>query len=259
MRLKELDVISVLVFPILAATVTVLVRTDLLVSVLMFFGLPATYITLRNPGIFKKSLAFAFLVSIPLSLFVDTLAAINGSWIVPNSVFHFKIFGVATIEVYLFGLLWVLYTILFYEHFFAGGQRGDRMSSHIIYFICLSITLIAYVVVGFLFNNDLLYIPYFYAIVGIILVVIPLILFLAFYPFFWRRFLLVGVYFFFLLFLFEIAALATGQWMFPGIDFVDLVQIFGFRIPIEEVIIWMLFATVSLLSYYEIFGDDRLL
>ena|SRR2546429_2427678 len=257
MRQKAFDISSVFVLSVLATIITIVVRSNVLVSVLLFFGLPSAYLALRNPRILNKGLVFALLLSVPLSFFVDTLAAINGSWIVPNSVFPFRIFGVATIEVYLFGLLWVLYAVLFYEHFFENGQTGGVMSARIMYLACLCFTLPLYVIAGLLFDNSLLYIPYFYALVGIALVVIPLVVFLSLYPFFWRRFLLTGLHFFFLLFLFEIAALATGQWTFPGKDFIGFVRVFGYQFPVEELIVWMCLATAALLAYYEYFADDR--
>jgi hypothetical protein len=257
MELKRLDVVLVFILPILAAVITVVVRPGLFVSVLMFLGVPAAYLTLRNPSVFKKSFTFALILSVPQSVFFDTLAAINGSWVVPNSIFQFRLFGVATVEVYFFALLWALYAILFYEHFLDGGKRGDTLSARMNYLVCLFVALLIYVAWGFLFDNHLLHIPYFYALVGAFFVAIPLIAFIVFYPFFWRKFALIGVYFFYLLFLFELAALATGQWIFPGSDFIGFVRLFGFRLPIEEVAIWMLLATASLLSYYEFFGDDR--
>jgi len=254
---KRLDVIVLITLPTLAAFLTITFRTGLFESVLMFFGIPAGYLALRNYGILKKSFVFAFILSLPLSLFVDVLAAINGSWVIQTSIFPFRFWGVASVEVYLFGLLWVLFVVLFYEHFCDGGRKGDTLSKRAILLVGLSVALVFYTVSAFLFRDELLHIPFFYAVVGIVLVVIPLIFFLLFYPFFWRRFLLVGIYFFYLLLLFELVALATEQWIFPGSDFVGIFLLVGFQVPIEEIVIWMLFSTASLLAYYEFLGDDR--
>ncbi|HEV2693366.1 MAG TPA: hypothetical protein VG347_10770 [Verrucomicrobiae bacterium] len=229
---------------------------ELLISILMYFGLPSAYLALRNPFVFKKCLMFALLMSIPLSFFVDTLAAINESWVVPNSVFNFRFFGVSTIEVYLFGLLWVLYAVLFYEYFFFNRRPISVMSPRIAYFACLSLALILYVMFGFLFATRLLYIPYFYLLVGVAFVIIPLVAFIWVHPYFSSRFIGAGLFFFFLLCSFEIAALSTNQWTFPGTEFVGFVQIYKLRFPIEEVVIWMCLATPSLLSYYEYFGAN---
>src|SRR3989339_447213 len=100
---KKIDALAIIFLPILASIIILLLKTDLVViSVILFFGLPSLYIAIRNPGIILKSSIFAFLFSWPLSLFVDTLAAIDGSWIIPHTIFPFKFFGVATVEVYIY-------------------------------------------------------------------------------------------------------------------------------------------------------------
>ncbi len=251
-----LDVVFVLVFPVFAAATTVGLQTNLLISVLLFFGLPAFYITLRRPWLLKKSFIFAVMVSVPLSFFVDTLAAINGAWIIPTSLFPFKFFGVATVEVYVFSLTWVLYSILFYEYFFDAGQHGDKFSKRIRYFVFLALASVLYVVLGLLFDSKWLHIPYYYAVVGVLFVILPSVVFLVKNPSFWRRFVVMGVYFFTVLALFEIAAVWTGQWVFPGPEFLAVFPVFGQLVPVEEVIIWMCLATVALLCYYEVFADD---
>ncbi len=258
MKSPKTDIAVLICIPILATLVTFIFRTNLFISIILFFAIPSAYLASRNPGIFKKSFTFAFLLSIPLSLCIDALAAVNGSWVVPTSVFPFKFFGVATVEVYLYGLLWVLYAVLFYEHFFDKGRKGDRISPHIKSLRYLSAALVLYVCMAFVIDRDLLYIPFFYLVSGICLVIIPLALFLYRYPVFIRRYIILGIYFFFVLFLFEIAAIYAGQWIFPGPDFIGFINLFGFQFPAEELIIWMVAATAALLSYYEFFADDRL-
>lgn len=258
MRMSKIDLLVVVGFPLLSAAVTIIAQIGLLVSTLMFFGLPAAYIAIRNPHVIKKCVLFSLCLSVPLSLCIDTLAALNGAWVVPETVFPWKIFGVATWEVYIFGLLWAFYAILFYEHL-DNGRADNEISPRVKYLVYLALALVSYVVVGVFFDNRLLYIPYFYLAVGIVLVVTPLGLFLLCFPHFRRKFLFVGVYFCFLLFFFEVVAVMRGQWTFPGVDFVGVLPVFGHRVPIEEILIWMVLATPALLSFYEIFTDDLLL
>lgn len=254
--MKTVDLVVAVVLPVLAAVATVGLRASLLLSVFLFFGLPAFYVTLRNFGLFKKSFSFAVLVSVPLSAFVDVLAAINGAWFIPTTLFPFRFFGVATVEVYLFSLGWVLYSVLFYEHFFDAGQSGDRFPKRIRHFVFLAVGTVTYVIFGEVFDARLLHIPYFYAVVGVLFVLLPTLIFLTSKPSFWRRFAIVGGYFFGLLALFEVAAVWTGQWVFPGQEFLAVFPAFGQMVPVEEVVIWMCFATVALLCYYETFADD---
>jgi hypothetical protein len=257
MKTQGLDLIALILLLVIAFLLTLAFDLKLLSSVLLFFAMPSVYLMFKNPQIIRKSLIFAAIVSVPLSLFVDTLAAVNRAWIVPTTVFGLRLFGFATIEVYLFGFFWVLFSILFYREFLDVEPETERISSRIVYYIWLSAGLILYVAVGFAFDTRLLLIPYFYIVVGVCLVLVPLLLFLLFYPRFVKRFSVAGAYFFLVLLFFEIAALVTGQWIFPG-EYLGLVFVFGYRIPVEEFLIWMGLSTPALLAYYEYFADDLL-
>ncbi len=256
MKSKDVDMLAMLVLPTIATWITVTFDTNLFVSVFLFLALPSLYLILRNPGIARKSVIFALLFSVPLSLFVDTLAAINGAWVVPDTVFPFHILGVSTVEVYLYGLFWVLFSVLFYEHFFDKGNRRDKFSPITKYLIYLFIILSLLVVTFFFANESWLYIPYMYFLVGTIFVFLPVVVFLFYYPQFFRRYVVIALYFFFVLLTFELAALHNEQWIFPG-QFIGFIQVYGYRFPIEELIVWMLLATPALLAWYEFFADDR--
>jgi hypothetical protein len=93
--------------------------------------------------------------------------------------------------------------------------------------------------------------------ISLIFVMPPLILFLLRFPRFLSRFVVIGVYFFFVLLVYEITALQIGLWSFPGSHFIGWVNLFGYSFPIEEFAFWMMFATLSVLAYYEYFADDR--
>ena len=240
-----------------AAVLTLTYQPNLLISTVLFFGLPSLYIIANNPGICGKSLTFAFFFSIPLSLFVDALAAADGSWVVRQSILPWRALGVATVEVYVYGLLWVLFAVLFYEHFFDRGRKGDRVSPRIKYLAYLFVVLVFLVSVIFLEDKALPKVPYFYSLLGSVFVVPPVVIFIFRHSAFLRRFALIGVYFFFFLLLFELVALTTDLWSFPGNDFVGFVSLLGCRFPIEEVLFWMCAGTPSLLVYYEVFADDR--
>ena len=185
------------------------------------------------------------------------MAAIDGSWIIPHTIFPFKFFGVATVEVYIYGFFWGLLAVLFYEHFFDRGKWKDKISKNIRYLIYLFALLIISVIILFFLNKNLLHVPYFYLWVNLIFVIPPLIIFLYFFPNLIRRYVITAVYFFFFLILYEFIALETGQWIFPGQNFIGFVEIFKYRFPFEELFFWMVFATPSFLAYYEFFADDK--
>lgn len=257
MKRKNLDLYTLIVLLILAGILTVAFSVTKFVSIFLFFGLPCLYLIWRNRQIFKKSFTFAFLFSIPLSVFVDTLATLDGSWYVPHSIVPFRLFGVATFEVWLFGLLWVLFVILFYKHFFDHKKASDQFPKKFRKLLYLFAILITAVVITYILRPTLLVIPYFYNWFSLTFVVSPLILFLASRPKFLPRFALQGIYFFITLLIYELAALQVGLWSFPGHHFIGWVNIFGCRFPFEELVFYMIFATPSFLAYYEYFGDDK--
>lgn len=257
MKPKKIDIAIVIILPIFAVALTLFYEISFLFSILLFFGAPAFYLALRNPGLLKKSIIFSLVFSIPVWISADTLAILNHAWAIPKSIFPFKVLGILTPENYIFTFLYVLFAVLFYEHFFDKGKRTDNVSAKIKYLVYIFAFGTLYVLLLFFFKPAWLSIPYVYLQGGIVLWVIPLVLFLFEYPAFVRRYIIVGVYFFFLLFAFEVVALKTGQWTFPGGDFIGSFHLWGVQFPMEELIIWILIATPSLLSYYEFFADDR--
>jgi len=257
MKNKKVDILLLIVFPVLASLITVVYKVNFLSFIILYFGIPLLYLALRNPGIVVKSFMFAFYFSIPLSLFVDTLAVLDQSWIIKETIFPFKFFGLATVEVYIYGLLWGFLAVLFYEHFFDRGRWKDRLSKNIKYLLYFFAFLVITVTVLFFVDTNLLKIPYFYLWVSLIFIIPPLIFFLYFYPKFLHLYILSAVYFFFILFISELTALETKQWIFPSNNFIGFAEVFKYRFPLEELFFWMIFATPSFLAYYEFFADDR--
>lgn len=253
---KLVDILVLIALLVIAACVTVSFSVSKVVSILLFFGLPCAYLIWKDLSTFKKSLIFASLFSIPLSVFVDTFAVFDGGWYVPHSIIPYRLFGVATFEVWLFGLLWVLFAVLFYEYFFDHHRASDWFPKIYRKLLWLFALLVIGVTATYLIKPSLLIIPYFYTWFSIIFVVPPLIWFLVRRQKFLPRFVLIGSYFFVVLLVYEIVALYVGLWNFPGVHFIGWVKIFGQSFPLEELIFYMVFATPSFLAYYEYFADN---
>jgi hypothetical protein len=252
--MKKVDISLLILFPILALIITIFCKTNLLESTLLFFGVPSLYLIIRDPNILKKSFIFSFIFFLAMCPFLDALGTLDKAWSIPT-IFHFKFFGISTVENYIFGFFWILIATLFYEHFFEKGKWKEKISKNIRYLIAIAIFLISVLTVFFFYNLQLLTITYFYLWASLIFVLPPLILFLYLHPKFLRNFLLLSIYFFFLLFLFEIGALHNAQWAFPGRHFIGFVEIFNYKFPIEEFVFWMILCTPSLICYYEFFAD----
>lgn len=253
----KVDIVLMVLFPVVAAVTTLVLRTNFLISTLLFFGVPAFYLSARKPEIVSKSLIFAAIFSIPLGIVVDSLAVLDKSWHIPTTLFSFRLLGLVPVEDLIWLFLLVFFGIMFYEYFLDLGKKKDRISKNIKYLIGFLISLLVVFLIFFFINSALLHIKYFYLKMGIILALLPPVTFLSFFPSLLSKFVKTSVYFFGLLLLHELVALQTGQWIFPGQNFIGFVKLLGLRFPFEEFLFFIVLATAAGLSYYEFFVDDR--
>lgn len=253
----KIDVILIILFPVAAAVLTLIFKTNFLISTLLFFGVPSLYLCLRKPGIVFKSLIFTTIFSIPLVIVMDYLAIMDKSWIIPSSLFNFRFFGTNSIEGLIWGFLYVFFIIMFYEYFLDFGKKEDRVSKNTKYLIAISLSVLTVFLLFLFVSPGLLHIKYFYLKSGTILILLPLVTFLSFFPKLWTKYVKIGVYFFGLSLLHEVAGLHTNQWTFPGHNFIGFVELFGLKFPFEELLFWMILCAAALLSYYEFFADDK--
>ncbi len=250
------DIAVIALSPIIATILTITFNTNLLLSTLLSFGFPAFYLSVNKPGIVRKSLSFSLVSAVPLSFVVGYLANINLTWYIP-SLFDFRLLGVVTVESMLFSFLWVYYAVVFYEYFIDLGKKKDPVSKYLKYLFLFSLILLLFLFLFLLIKPIMLYISYFYLKVGIVLLLLPLVTFLALFPKFIKKFALAGICFFCLSLLFELSALYTNQWTFPGVHFIGFIELFGQRFPYEDFLFWLLLGVYGILAYYEFFADDR--
>ncbi len=252
---RKLDLFLMILFPILAAILVLILKTKfVLVSILLFFGLPSLYLSCRRPDLIRKSLLFAALLSLVPSLMIDYLATLSGTWFTTETIFSFRLLDVVMLEMLPWGFLYVFFMIMFYEHFLDFGKGQDRPSKKTKY---LFIWLILLITIFVLFRNQLVAIDYLYLKGGVVLLALPVITFLSFFSKPWKKFIRAGVYFFALSFLYELVAIKTGQWIFPGQKFIGSIRLLGLSFPFEEFLFWFVIGSSAMLSYYEFFVDDR--
>lgn len=254
-KIENMDWVVIIATPIIASLVTIIFNTNQIISLLLFFVFPALYLNYRNPRITKKILIY-LLASIPFTIIIDYFAIKDGSWWV-YSIFPIRFLNGIPIEDFIWSASWFYYVIAFYEYFVdtPKGGRDTPLNKKYkkmlgFWFGGLALFFLLY------FFIDNLAIPYFYASFAIILGVIPLIIFLTKHPKMLYKFTLVVIYFFVVNFLHEISALSAGQWYFPGTNFIGWVEVFQFRFPFEEFVLWMLLGSSYVLTWYEYFEDD---
>lgn len=254
MRHKR-DLIALIFFPIFATVVSLIFKTNLLISTLLFFGLPSVYLSLKIKKSIRKTFIFSILSSIPLGILIDYFAEKDGSWLIVDSVFPYRIFGLITID----GLIWlffmVYFIVIFYEYFLDKKGRENINRKFKIFEIALSSFLIILVVSHSFFNE--LAIPYFYLILGILLMLLPVLLYLKNKPNFISRYSKVAFYFIYVFLLNELTGLQLNHWTFPGENFIGWVSILNYSIPFEEFLFWIGLCSVSVIIHYEYFADDE--
>lgn len=253
---RKLDIALLILFPILAAIASLMMKADFLVSTLLFFGPISVLLSYRNQKAIKKTLVFSMIFSVPFAIIVDYIATVSQAWYVPETIFPSRFLNVIPIEDFIWAFMLVYSIIIFYERFF--DKTGKEIMSKRIRFLgwILSSALFLFFVVLFA-AQSILYVKYAYFWMGVILFLAPTIIFLLYFPNLLAKYVKTGAYFFFLFLLLELTGLHLDQWRFPSDHFIGWVELFGHKFPFEEFFFFIMISAVVILSYYEFFDDDR--
>jgi hypothetical protein len=249
-KFSRADIYTLIIIPIVAACLTLGFHLNYLTATLLFFGVPAIYLSFRKPATIKKALLFSTLVIAPFVLLLDYPASVNGLWLVPHSLFTL-FSGHIPIEDIAWAYTWMYFTTIAWEYFFEPRYK-DNVVRKIFYF-CL---LMALAVVGFFYiyfsNPDWFIQSYFYLKFGLIFVAIPIAISLYKSPALFRRLLPFGIYFLLLATLVELTAFKESHWIFQS-GFIGHVLVSGKVLPYEEILFWWLLGAPGLVAWYELF------
>jgi lycopene cyclase domain-containing protein len=254
--MKKWDIILLIIFPLFSVIVSLLITANFLTSTLLFFGLPAAWLSYRTKEMIKKTALFSLIFSIPFTIIIDYIAVHDKSWFVPETIFNFRLLGIIPIEDFVWGFLLVYTIIIFYEHFL-NKSKHNLIDKRMKYFILPMICVLTIFFVLLLAKPEFLMIKYAYFWIGLILMLLPSIAFLSFFPKLASKYIKTATYFFALAFLFELTGLHLGQWTFPGTHFIGYIEILNIKFPLEEFFYWFVIGAIAILSYYEFFDDDR--
>ena len=224
--MKKADIAILIFLPlvIFLAIFLVELKINYFVSLLLFFGIPSLYLSLKNDEKIQKVGLFSILVSIPIAIIFELVAFGDKGWFVPESIAPYRIFSLIPLEDFIWMFL-VTYTILIFYESFCNTKFQKSIDNKIKLMIYTLYPLTFLLVALFFISPSLLNIPYFYLWAGIILFLIPIILFLLRYPRLFRPFLKTSVFFFYIHLLFEIVGLKLNHWTFTGDYFIGWVPI----------------------------------
>jgi hypothetical protein len=255
--LKKIDILFLILFPAIAVVLSLALRTNFLLTTLIFFGAPAIYFSYRTKHRVAKTALFSFIWTVPLVIFVDYIATINGAWFVPHTVFPFRLFGAIPLEDFVWMFLATFNILIFYEHFLDKGKQ-ELVDKRMKYLIWPLFVILLVFFLTLLTRPELLVIPYAYLWIGVIFSFLPSVTFLSFFPRLLSKYVKTASYFFVVGIIFELTGLHLNNWKFvDNGNFIGWVELFGYRFPFEEFFFLFVIGVISVLSYYEFFDDDR--
>ena len=107
--------LPLIIWPIIASAISFLVRADVMISMLLFLGVPAIYLSARKPSCIKMAALFSVIASVPLAIVIDYVMELTGGWFLPYSVFgDFRLFGYVTLEQIIWLFLYLYLLAIFY-------------------------------------------------------------------------------------------------------------------------------------------------
>lgn len=253
--LKKIDILFLAILPVAAALIALTFRTNYLVTTLLFFGPGSIWFSYRTPNLILRTSLFSVLLALMGTVVLDYILVNDHAWWSPT-IFPSRLFGLLPYEDLIWGILQAYFVIILYEHFLDKGKH-QLVGSNFKYFIYFFVGLLSLFFLALSLKPTLLKIPYAYFWIGITFFLLPSIVFLARFPKIILKFIKLGSYFLLLHIVFEFTALELGNWTFPGSNYISVVSIAGFSIPIEEIVVWWALFIIAILSWYEFFDDDQ--
>ena len=98
----------------------------------------------------------------------------------------------------------------------------------------------------------LLLFSYAYFCMGMVLMMIPMMIFYKKNPETGKQAGMMGVYFSYLYFLYLLTAVKLHHWLYPG-EYLGWIEIVGLGFPLEEFLFWVPLSPMCIVAYYRFF------
>ena len=133
--LKKLDLVLLAILPVIAASVTLLLRLNYFWAIILFFGPLALWLSLRTPKMVARTALFAFTFAIPAFFLANYIPVQDSAWYVPTTIFPFRILGTLPLEDFIMVFLLVYNVVICYEHFLDKGRHKlvDRKMKYFVW------------------------------------------------------------------------------------------------------------------------------
>jgi hypothetical protein len=252
-KYNKFDLLFLVLAPLLLATLTVFLPINLLFSTILFFGLPAAYISWQRKDLVSRTLIYSFTIAV-ISILTDYLAEQDQSW-VSTSMFNTRVAGIVPIEALVWMFAFTYLIIAYYLYFFDTKKHNPIGKRLVLVFgtaIAVLVWLFTTIVTGLDFRVEFYYIKF-----GLAFLLLPLVLFSIFYPRYLKIFAKITPYFFLIGLVNLLISLDQGHWSYPGDNFIGWVNLFSYSFPIEELVFWIILFPSFLISQFELFNNDN--
>ena len=247
--------------PLVSVLLTICLRTPYLLSIFLFYGAPAIYISFRFLHLRQilKGVIFVVIVTIPFSIVVDYIGISSGVWYVPATLFSNRFLGVIPWEdfVWMFVATYSIFAI--YVACVGNGTPKliNRRMGHFMLFAILGLS--CFFLVLALGGRVVFVWPtrYAYFCVGLLFFLMPaavlwrrsLKMLLRFFPFI--------LYFLYLTVAFEMSVSVLALWIFPGTYLFPPLILFGQNpIPYEELFFVGIVGPLAAAGFYQYFEGE---
>ncbi len=251
LNMRRRDKVLILGAYVLVASLIILILKPRYLYSIFIVLVPPTvvnFIWLKNSR--KKIFAFSLASTVLFAFAVELVSQLAGAWDVDSLLP--RVFGIIPPENILFAFINFFWVLSFYEYF-VDLDYGAKINPKFKYLILIFSIFSAIVFSLFFFSPAKVAMDY--ALVALVVLIIPSLIIFSKNPKLIKKTFLPVVFFSFVFFVYECAALIIGNWWWPG-NYLWTVNLFGNVFPIDDVVIWYILSTIALIGGYEFFMDD---
>lgn len=234
------------------------VQVNYLVWVLLFYAVPILYLAFRKPCVIKPAIMPALVFGFLFGLSFEYLNEIGGTWIFPLQHLFLApnlFFDLIPGEVMLWYFLWAFFVVEYYEYFIDRPTSCTFSYRRIGIALALGFFALAIIVFFEYWLGKSIVLPFAYLITGLAALIPLVFLFIRRKKLFPKLALTIPFLTLFFLIM-EYVALAGNYWQFTG-EYIFAIPYFGYLLPIEELIFWIILSPAVIAGYHELFLDDE--
>lgn len=244
-----------ILWPLIAAVISLATHTNYFIGALLLFGVPGLYLSILIPKTAFR-VAFASLLALPIPFITDYIAHVGKAWYVfADSKWRILGGSITFVDIAWF-FMWIFCILMVWEYFFDDSRTKQPWSKRTPTLARILVVALIIFFTMYLIVPHLLVLPYAYVWIVVLLVIPPIALELWHHPRLAPKLFWITFYFAYAILIHELVALQLGFWMFPGTQYIGWLQLFQFRIPLEEVITFILLGTATCICCYEYYLDD---